>query len=88
MQLFVNNQPLCEVTSIDVVFKISETEEIKVRRNFQFEGHITIDNAMLSDYFLKYLQDSKKYLANNWRKMHHIPLIRKTTKRKNKGIAN
>lgn len=88
MQLFVNNQPFCEVTSIAVEKAVEKTEKIKVRRVFQTEGHMTMDNAILGNYFLKYMQDSKKYLTNNWRKMHHIPLIRKTAKRKNKGIAN
>lgn len=84
MQLFVNNQPFCEVINIDVDLKVQKTDKIKVKRGFKTEGYITMDNAILGNCFLKYLQDSKKYLTNNWRKMHHLPLLRKRVLKRKK----
>lgn len=71
-------QPYTEIKGIENIGNISD-EKIEISEFPEYEATFTLSRKTLKKLFLT---TRPKLFTNNWRKNHHLPLIRRRGKRK------
>lgn len=84
MELYVDNKPFMKVLSVDSCVTNIESEHKRLQRKLQSEARIVLEDVKISDLLITYFKMFDKYFCNNWRKMHHLPLLRKRVLKRKK----
>ena len=78
MELYVDDKPFVKVSSINSCVMSTEPK----RRGLRLEAHIVSEDAKINDSLMTKMFN--QYSCNNWRKMHHLPLLRKRVLKRKK----
>lgn len=74
-------QPFTEIKGIENI-GIDSEERIETSEFPEYEATFTLSRKSLKELKKLFLATRQKLFINNWRKMHHLPLIRRRRKRK------
>ena len=72
------NKPFVKVSSIDSCVMSTEPK----RRGLRLEAHIVLEDVKINNSLITKMFN--QYPCNNWRKMHHLPLLRKRALKRKK----